>query len=251
MATLSNVRNMLTSSVDLIPWTGKRHKPRNVFAAAGDLLPWRRHSIGVDVATRRYLLYAVLPLWLGAGLADYIFHRRTRIAHTSGAHESIIHLLMMTETGIPLLMGLFLDVNALVLAIMGAFFVTHEATAYWDVNYAETRRTVTPNEQHAHSALEVIPFMALSMTVCLNWEQALSLLRLGPERPSFRLRFRRPPASRGYVIGILGAVVALGGVPYVEEMIRCLRANPTLDATPTVTDTAEGNLRVDASARVD
>lgn len=127
----------------------------------------------------------------------------------------------------------------------------HEATAYWDVNYAETRRTVTPNEQHAHSFLEVIPFMALSMTVSLNWEQALALFGAGPERPRFALRWRRPPASRGYVAGILGSVVALGALPYAEELIRCLLANPTLQPTPTMTDTAEGNLRVEASARVD
>lgn len=251
MATLSNLRSMVASGADLISWTRQRRKPRHILTAAGDLFPWGRHTIGVNVATRRYLLYAVLPLWLGAGFADYLFHRGTRIAHTSGAHESVIHLLMMTETGIPLLMGLFFEINALVLAIMGTLFVAHEATAYWDVNYAETRRTVTPNEQHAHSFLEVIPFMALSMTVCLNWEQALSLVGRGPERPTFRLRARRPPASRSYIIGILSAVVAFGALPYIEELIRCLLANPTLEATPTVTDSAEGNLRVEASERLD
>lgn len=246
---MSGMQTLIQPMVEWIPWM-KRHK-RSKAHTASHLLSLDRHSIGVNVATRRYLLYAVLPLWLGAGFADYLFHRRTHIERTSGAHESVIHLMMMAETGIPLLMGLFLEINALVLAMMGALFVAHEATAYWDVNYAETRRTVTPNEQHAHSFLEVVPFMALSMTVCLNWEQTLSLFGLGPQRPKFRLRFREPPASPAYVLGILGAVAAFGALPYAEELIRCLLANPTLEATPTVTNTAEGNLRVEASERVD
>lgn len=243
---MADVANILAPVVDRILWTRRRRR-RNILSAIGQVMPWGQHTVGVNVATRRYLLYAVLPLWLGAGFADYLFHRRTHIERTSGAHESIIHILMMTETGIPLLMGLFLDINALVLAIMGTLFVAHEATAYWDVNYAETRRTVTPNEQHAHSFLEVVPFMALSMTVCLNWEQTLALFGRGPERPTFALRLRRPPASPAYVAGILGAVGAFGALPYAEELIRCLLANPTFEATPEVTDTAEGNLRVTAS----
>jgi hypothetical protein len=149
---MSGMQTLIQPMVEWIPWM-KRHK-RSKAHTASHLLSLDRHSIGVNVATRRYLLYAVLPLWLGAGFADYLFHRRTHIERTSGAHESVIHLMMMAETGIPLLMGLFLEINALVLAMMGALFVAHEATAYWDVNYAETRRTVTPNEQHAHSFLE-------------------------------------------------------------------------------------------------
>lgn len=202
-----------------------------------------RHTIGVNEASRRYLLYAVLPLWLGAGFADYLFHRRSKIERTSGAHESVIHLLMMTETGIPLLMGLFLEINSLVLLTMMGFFIAHEATAYWDVNYAETRRTVVPNEQHAHSGLEV----TLSMLLCMNWEQALALVGRGPERPDFALRFRDPPASPRYIAGILSAVLAFGAAPYLEELVRCLRANPTLEATPQVTSTAAANMPVDAS----
>lgn len=217
---------------------------RGLLARAMRLAPGVRRLVGVNVATQRYLQYVVLPTWLAAGLADYLFHRRTKIEQTSGARESAIHLAMMTETGVPLLMALFFEVNALVLLLMGLFFVAHEATAYWDVNYAETRRTVTPNEQHAHSFLEVIPFMALSMTLCLNWEQALALLGMGPESPKFRLRPRRPPASRRYVLGILAAIALLGALPYAEELIRCLLARPSLEPTPSVTGEAEGNLRI-------
>ncbi len=35
-----------------------------------------------------------MPLWLGAGLADWYLHRRTRIEETSGSRESAIHTLL-------------------------------------------------------------------------------------------------------------------------------------------------------------
>ena len=36
-----------------------------------------RRALGVDEATRRLPAGGVLPLWLGAGLADWYLHRRT------------------------------------------------------------------------------------------------------------------------------------------------------------------------------
>ena len=48
-------------------------------------------TAGIEAATRRFLLLFVLPLWLIAGLADWDRHRRTRIEHTAGTRESIIH----------------------------------------------------------------------------------------------------------------------------------------------------------------
>jgi hypothetical protein len=34
--------------------------------------------------TRRFLMYIVMPVWLGAGIADWICHRRTYIETTTG-----------------------------------------------------------------------------------------------------------------------------------------------------------------------
>jgi hypothetical protein len=56
-----------------------------------------KRSLGVETATRRWLIGGVMPLWLGAGLADWYRHRQTRIEDTAGARESMIHSLMMTE----------------------------------------------------------------------------------------------------------------------------------------------------------
>jgi hypothetical protein len=160
---------------------------------------------------------------MAAGLLDWHHHRRTKIEETAGTRESLIHLLMLGETTIPVLLGLFLEVNALLLGLMIATFFAHEATAYWDVAYAESRRLVTPNEQHVHSFLEVLPFMATSMMICLHWDQFLALVRIGDESPRFTLRGKHPPLSGRYIRGILSAEVAVVVIPYTEELLRCLR----------------------------
>ena len=43
-----------------------------------------RRILGVEQAARRLLLGGVMPLWLGAGLADWYLHRRTHIGRTAG-----------------------------------------------------------------------------------------------------------------------------------------------------------------------
>src|SRR5947199_7244902 len=107
-----------------------------------------RRRLGVEEASRRFLLYFVMPLWMGAGLADWWRHRKTSIETTAGTHESIIHALQMTEGGIPAILGLFLEVNAGVLATTYTAFWVHYGTASWDVKYAASSpREVTPNEQ--------------------------------------------------------------------------------------------------------
>jgi hypothetical protein len=69
------------------------------------------------------LMYFVLPVWLAAGFADYLCHRASSIATTSGAKESILHLLQFAEMGVAVLAALFLEINALVLLIMLICFV--------------------------------------------------------------------------------------------------------------------------------
>ena len=97
----------------------------------------KESAVDVEVVTRNYMLYFLLPLWIIPGLMDWWCHRRTRIKATSGTTESLIHLLMMAEIAIPITMGLLLEINALAISIMIAAFFVHEATAFWDVAYAE------------------------------------------------------------------------------------------------------------------
>lgn len=189
-------------------------------------------TVGVERASRGALLYVAVPLWLGAGLADWYHHRTTNIETTAGARESALHALMLAEAGLPALMGLFLEVNAGVLLAAYSALAAHELTAFWDVAYAETRRRVTPSEQHAHSFLEVVPIMAVSFLTVLHWDQARALVGAGSGRPEFALRPKRRPLSPRYVGGLLAAIVACGVLPYAEELWRCYRVNPSLAASP-------------------
>jgi hypothetical protein len=127
------------------------------------------------------LMYFVLPVWLAAGFADYLCHRASNIATTSGPKESLLHLLQFAEMAVAVLAALFLEINALVLLIMLVCFVLHEATALWDLSYASARREVTPIEQHVHSFLEMMPLMSFVLIAVLNWAQFLALFGLGHE----------------------------------------------------------------------
>ncbi|HTO82872.1 MAG TPA: diguanylate cyclase [Methylomirabilota bacterium] len=175
--------------------------------------------------TVNYLLYVVLPLWLAAGIADWFCHRASRIATTSGAKESVIHLLMLGEAGIATLLGLFLEIDALVIAAMIACFLAHEVTAHWDLRYAVSHRTVTPAEQHVHNYLGAIPFMALSFIIVLHWPQFLALFGAGPERADFSIALKRTPLPTGYVATLLACIALFDVLPYIEELWRGLTAN--------------------------
>jgi hypothetical protein len=186
-----------------------------------------------------------MPLWLGAGLADWYLHRRTRIEQTAGPRESAIHSLMFTETGVPVLLGLFCEINAGVLTTAVGAVAAHSATAYWDQTYAEPRRRVTPVEQHVHSLLEVSPIMATFFITALHWDQARALVGQDRQPPRFRFRLKRPDLlSTTARVTLLAAVTAFGVLPYAEEMLRCWRAHPGLDPRPEPAEPATGTLRV-------
>lgn len=178
-------------------------------------------STDVENASRRFLLYGVLPLWVVPGLADWRLHRATGIEHTSGVRESAVHALMMTEAGVPVVLGLTARVNPLVLTVMGGAAVAHGATALYDVTLATGAREVRPVEQHVHSFLEVLPLTALAFTACLHADQVRAALRGAGE---WRLRPRERPLPARYLTA-LAAVIGAGVVlPYAEELRRCLRA---------------------------
>jgi len=174
-------------------------------------------------AVQSVLIYFLLPVWFLAGIADWLCHRATDIEHTTGAKESVIHLLMFGEIAVPLVACLFLDINALVFLIMIAAFLAHEATALWDVSYAVERRWVSPIEQHVHSFLEMIPLMAGLLIALLHWPQLLALFGLAGEPPRFALQWKDPPLPFAAIATVLGAAVLLELLPYIEEFWRGLR----------------------------
>lgn len=218
----------------LLPFTFGLILPRRLREEVRNALNFSelRRKVGVEQTMRRYLLYFLMPLWMGAGLLDWYHHRRTKIEKTAGTRESMIHILMMSEIGLPIMVGLFIEVNPFVLAMMIVAFFLHEATAYWDVSYAVGRRDVTPSEQHVHSFLELIPFMAVSFMICLYWDQFLELVKVGKEPIRFELRAKRQPLARNYVEGIVAATAATVVLPYAEEFWRCYRVDHTVEPHP-------------------
>ncbi|WP_418952499.1 diguanylate cyclase [Streptomyces albireticuli] len=179
----------------------------------------------VENATRRFLMYGVLPLWFVPAVADWVMHRRTRIEETSGVRESAVHALMMTEAGVPVVAGLVAKINPLVLSLMGGAALAHGATAVWDVTIATHDREVRPIEQHIHSFLEVIPLSAAAFTACLHWDKVRAGLRGGKESSDdWKLVPKDRPLPAAYLASIAAAVGAFVALPYGEEMLRCVRA---------------------------
>ncbi len=173
--------------------------------------------------TLYFICYFAVPLWLLAGISDWACHRATAIETNSGWRESIIHSIMLIEMGIPILLSLFFEINALIFLIAIVMWLIHEITAMWDVTYAHTRRYLSPFEQHVHSFLELMPLLVLSMLCVLHWQQFLALFGAGAVSPDFSLRWKYQPLPAFYLIAILCSVVVLQILPYGEELWRCVR----------------------------
>lgn len=169
-----------------------------------------------------YLIYFAVPLWIAFGFLDWDCHRRSRIETNAGVGESLIHLIMLAEGGSALFLGLYAEIDALVLAATIALWLAHEITSYWDLVYANHRRFIAPFEQRAHDYLAVVPLVALSLVLVLHWQQALALMGTGPAGPDFSLRWKETPLPHGYLV-TLPIVVAILGLAYLEEFFRCLR----------------------------
>jgi hypothetical protein len=161
------------------------------------------------------LMYGVVPLWAAAGTADYLCHRASRIEATSGPKESMMHLLELIEAGGPLLAVLFLEVNAGVLLFMMLGLVVHQATAVWDVRYANQTREVSPAEQHVHGVMEMLPLMAVVVV-------AGAALAVGLRPCQLFDRTEETAAPQLVPCELLAAAAGVG-LLYVEEVARTLQ----------------------------
>jgi hypothetical protein len=178
-----------------------------------------------DVLTRGFLTYVLIPAWLVAGLLDWYWHRATKIERTSGTVESVTHVLMAAEAGAGIMLGLFCEIDAGVIATMAGAAILHEATVAWDVAYTKRLRPIHQYEYHTHSFLEALPFVTAAFAAFMYPHQARALVGLSSEPPRLRFRPSRTPPSPA-TFAALGAGVLLGVVPYFEELVRCLRAKP-------------------------
>ena len=169
-----------------------------------------------------WLLGAVVfPLWLLSGLADYLFHARTDIAHTSGTHESALHLLQTAEIGVPVLAFLFFRVNAPVLLLMIVGVAAHAFTSWRDLRYAAQLRYIPPGEQYVHAFLNVLPWVALALVAVLHWPVVLAMF--DPAIASdWKPHWRQPPFDGGIVFAVLASSLLFGALPGVLEFMHAL-----------------------------
>ncbi len=157
-----------------------------------------------------FMLWVLLPVWFVAGIADYLLHRRTQIERTSGWGESRLHVLQAFEIAVPLLAGLFLEINGLIVAIMIVFIVAHTFTALWDASYTAPLRYISPLEQHVHSHLEYVPLVAVALVTLLYWSS------LG----SFELRLKTQPLPAATILTVLIPIFLVQGILLTEEALR-------------------------------
>lgn len=173
--------------------------------------------------TQLILMYFIVPLWLIAGFIDWLCHRKSNISITAGPKESLIHLLMFLQVGIPLFLVLLCEVNSLVIAVGILCFLLHEATALWDVSYAVSRRKVSPFEQHVHSFLELIPLMALLLVIDMHWQHFVALFGIGDNPAEFSLQLKEEPLPFWYLFAVIAVATVLELLPYLEEFMRGMK----------------------------
>lgn len=175
------------------------------------------------IALINILLYFIFPLWIIAGFSDWLCHRHTHLEKNSGMKKSLIHSLMLLEIGIPVSVGLILEISPLLLFFMIFMFFIHEITAIWDVSYAIKYRYISPIEQHIHSCLELLPLCALLIVLALHWEIFIAMFsgNLIDGKPILRLKENPIPAS--YLLPLFTGIIFLLILPFIEELWRSVR----------------------------
>ena len=167
--------------------------------------------------------FVLFPLWLLAGLGDWLCHRRSHIERTSGAGESWFHVALHALIAVPAVLVLFFEPGALLLAIAAVAVVAHTLLAWWDTAYSQPKRYISPIEQLIHSFLDLLPAFALAIGFVLAWPAL--------EAPAWSLVRRAEPLSTGWIAAVLVGF-ALGLAFILEELARGRRAAAGLSAAP-------------------
>ena len=177
--------------------------------------------MSADDLLRGLLMYALLPVWLLAGFADYLCHRFERIELSAGWQESLLHLLMVGELGIGVTAALLLDINAGVLALIFGCCLAHEVTIWIDLSYASARRRIPPFEQWVHALQFSLPWAGFVGLVLLHHEQALAAVGIaGTPAADWSWRWKDPPLPLWYLVCVVLAAASLVVVPFLLEWLR-------------------------------
>jgi hypothetical protein len=72
--------------------------------------------------------------------------------------------------------------------------------------------------------LEILPLAALLLIIALHPDQFLSLFGIGADVADYTIRLKDPPLPWLYVSIMLTLVFLFEVLPYIEELVRGLRA---------------------------
>lgn len=168
-----------------------------------------------------FLMYVAIPLWIIAGIVDWLTHRASNIQQNAGSTESILHIILVSQMAVPIIGALFLEINAAFFLMTAAALLAHQITIYIDLNYAYTKRKIGPVEQMIHGVQEMIPYMATILLAILHWRQFTALFGM-TEAADFTFRIKQVFPPMWYI----ASLVLSGGLVFllfVEELIRCLK----------------------------
>ena len=166
-------------------------------------------------------LFLLLPLWLGAGIADQVCHRTQRLEHNAGLPEALLHLLMAVEIAVLAGAVLLLQPSVGSLALLLAACVAHEATTWVDLAWAERRRRVPWYEQAVHGWQQVLPWIVFGSYLTLEEVSVTSLVG-----SVWGLRLKQPLLPLPWLLLALACAAALGLGPVLMEVWRCWRVQP-------------------------
>lgn len=158
--------------------------------------------------------HALYLVWLLAGTADFLLHRRSCIEATSGLRESALHLLQIGLLGMGTVLWLLFAATPALWWLLLGIVCLHAVAGYWDTHVAYPVRAIVPLEQHVHSVLDIAPWVALA---AIGWP----LLSADP--PATGAGFKVAPAAAGIWAFALGAGVLLTVLPALDELRRCWR----------------------------
>ncbi len=173
---------------------------------------------------QKLLLYAFLPVWVLAGFGDWLMHRWQRIEHSAGWRESALHLLMVAEMGVAVGAVLLFQMTATIFVLLLLACLLHEFTVWTDLNYAAARRRIPVPEQWVHSIQIVLPWAGLATLAVIHRGQAAGAIGLGDVPADWSIRLKEPPLPITEVTIAVGAALLLVVVPFVLELVRCLRS---------------------------
>jgi hypothetical protein len=155
-----------------------------------------------------FLAYGLYPVWLLAGAGDYVCHRRSDMARTSGLVEARLHVAQFITVAIVFFGAVLWRPTMWVVVVIGIAALAHLVLSYIDVTYTQQRRHISAFEQHMHAFMDVIPIMV----VCL-----LALIGLSDPLPAPTLRAFEDGWKEGLLIG---SFLVLAGGPLIEEYVR-------------------------------